>query len=183
MKKDSLSVICLDDFLDKDSLRGLQEKMLSVDYSVATNAEYGEDGKKEEKNKFHHGYEHQFAVDHFKDDLILKKIKDEFFLHDDLKPVEIRAHLKHNTKEPHAHRDGKGDKEVWSFLLYVKGEQLLYNGTAFYGQDSKLNTYVGFQENRALLFNSGKIYHTDLQALGQSSPRYSLNIFYKAPFE
>ena len=32
-----------------------------------------------------------------------------------------------------------------------------------------------------LFFNGKKIFHTDLQALGESSPRYTLNIFYTKP--
>ena len=127
----------------------------------------------------HYGYEHHFSVDHFKDDPLLKKIKDTFFQHDDLRPTEIRAHLRHNKAKPLPHRDSEEVSDFFSFLIYVKGDSLLYNGTGFYGQDKKLFAYIGFEENRALFFNAGRMWHTDLQALGESTPRYSLNIFYK----
>jgi len=190
MKKNSLFFTCVDNFLDKDSLEGLQQNILNLSYRPGTNGQYSEPitgfrGDKEgnEDTKFHHGYEHHFSVDHFKDDPILKKIKDAFFFHHDFKPIEIRAHLRHNTMQPWPHLDGDADKACWLFLLYIKGDSLLYNGTGFYGADKKLCTYVGFEENRALFFNAGKIFHTDLQALGESSPRYTLNICYEAPFD
>jgi hypothetical protein len=34
-------------------------------------------------------------------------------------------------------------------------------------------------KNRALFFNGSKILHSDLQSFGDSSSRYTLNIFYK----
>ena len=63
-------------------------------------------------------------------------------------------------------------------LQRVKGKALLNNGTGFF-IDGKLSSHVGFVENRALFFNGSKIWHTDLQGLGESSPRYTLNIFYR----
>ena len=169
MKKDSRSFTCVDNFLDKDSLEALQKKMLSVSYKPASSSA-----------KVHYGHEHQFSVDYFKDDPLLKKIKNTFFPNDNLKPIEIRAHLRHNTAKPHPHLDNEEEgKDFFSFLLYIKGDPLLYNGTGFYGLDRKLFAYIGFSENRSIFFNAGRIFHTDLQALGESSPRYSLNIFYR----
>ena len=55
----------------------------------------------------------------------------------------------------------------------------MYNGTGFYNSNNQLDRYVGFKENRAMFFNGKEIYHSDLQALGESTPRYTLNIFYK----
>jgi len=172
MKKDLLSFTCIDRFLDKDSLENLQGKILNASYKPASDAKGA-----------HYGYEHHFNINHFKNDPLLKKIKDTFFIPDNLKPFEIRAHLRHNTAEPLPHRDSHGDRECFSFLLYIKGDHLLYNGTGFYGFDKKLFAYIGFAENRAIFFNAGRIYHTDLQALGESSPRYSLNVFYGPPLD
>ncbi len=172
MKKNSLFFKCVDNFLDKDSLESLQKQMLNLSYKPAINKEA------------HYGYEHHFSLDHFKDDPLLKKIKDTFFQHDDLIPNEIRAHLRHNKAKPLPHLDNAKCKcsccnDCFAFLIYVKGDSLLYNGTGFYGQDKKLCAYIGFEENRALFFNAGRMWHTDLQALGESTPRYSLNIFFK----
>ena len=41
-----------------------------------------------------------------------------------------------------------------------------------------LSSHIGFIENRALFFNGSKIPHSDLQSFGDSSERYTLNIFY-----
>ena len=59
-----------------------------------------------------------------------------------------------------------------------KGEPLLNNGTGFM-HDNKLSSHIGFVENRGLFFNGLKIPHSDLQSFGDSSSRYTLNIFYK----
>ena len=63
-------------------------------------------------------------------------------------------------------------------LLFVKGESLLNNGTGFM-HNNQLSSHIGFVENRALFFNGAKIAHSDLQSFGDSSSRFTLNIFYK----
>ena len=67
----------------------------------------------------------------------------------------------------------------YNFLLYLKGDPLLNNGTGFYTEEGNLSSHIGFLENRAIFFNGNKIGHTDLQSFGDSTPRYTLNIFYK----
>ena len=69
------------------------------------------------------------------------------------------------------------DDEDYNFILYLKGKELIYNGTGFYYK-KELNTYLGFVENRAIFFEGKNVLHTDLQALGESSSRYTINIFY-----
>ena len=59
--------------------------------------------------------------------------------------------------------------------IQLTGSQFT-NTAALYGND--LSTHVGFVENRAIFFNGKDTFHTDLQAFGDSSPRYTLNIFY-----
>jgi hypothetical protein len=91
--------------------------------------------------------------------------------------MSVCAHLRENKKEPLFHvDDNKGN--VANFLLFVKGEPLLNNGTGFM-HNNRLSSHVGFVENRALFFNGSKIWHSDLQSFGDSSNRYTLNIFYK----
>jgi len=68
-------------------------------------------------------------------------------------------------------------KYIKNFILYLKGKELTYNGTGIY-YENNLNTYIGFVENRAIFFDGKNNVHTDLQALGPSSGRYTLNIFY-----
>jgi hypothetical protein len=67
---------------------------------------------------------------------------------------------------------------VANFLLFVKGEPLFNNGTGF-THKNQLSSHIGFVENRALFFNGSKIMHSDLQSFGESTDRYTLNIFYK----
>ena len=108
---------------------------------------------------------------------MLKLIKDYFFPNRNLEPISVSAHLRQNDKEPLFHVDvEKGN--VANFLLFVKGESLLNNGTGFMSGKS-LSSHIGFIENRALFFNGSKIPHSDLQSFGDSSKRYTLNIFYK----
>ena len=92
-------------------------------------------------------------------------------------PISVSAHLRQNNKEPLFHVDVDKDN-VANFLLFVKGESLLNNGTGFMTGKS-LSSHIGFIENRALFFNGSKIPHSDLQSFGDSSERYTLNIFYK----
>ena len=46
-------------------------------------------------------------------------------------------------------------------------------------KNDQLSSHIGFVENRALFFNGSKILHSDLQSFGDSSPRYTLNIFFR----
>jgi len=90
-----------------------------------------------------------------------------------LKIIDPSFHYRRNHKKvlPHI------DRVDYIFLCYLKGPELMYNGTGLYNEDKKLDRYIGFKENRALFFNP-RTHHTDLQALGPSSFRWSLNIFY-----
>ena len=61
-------------------------------------------------------------------------------------------------------------------LIYMKGEELINNGTGFYTKKEDkniLSTHVGFKQNRAILFIS-TIIHSPLQWAGESSFRYSI---------
>jgi len=85
--------------------------------------------------------------------------------------------MRNNEKEPLFHKDIENGC-VANFLLFIKGEPLLNNGTGFMKNDS-LSAHIGFVENRAIFFNGAKIMHSDLQSFGDSSPRYTLNMFLK----
>jgi len=109
---------------------------------------------------------------------LYNKIKNVFFPHKNLEVSKSSFRLRHNSKEVLFHVD-EGCGTDYNFILYLKGKELLYNGTGFYNDSKKLDRYIGFIENRALFFRGSTIVHADLQALGESSPRYSVNIFYK----
>ena len=163
--KQTKFVMYLDDFLDEATLKSLQDTVTKLEYQEVKNPEgqlYG----------MRHSFDKSIC-----DDPLLKLIKQYFFPHRNLEPISVNAHIRENKKEPLFHiDDDKGN--VANFLLFVKGEPLLNNGTGF-SHKNQLSSHVGFVENRALFFNGLKIPHSDLQYFGESSNRYTLNIFYK----
>jgi hypothetical protein len=120
-----------------------------------------------------YGFRHTFKKDK-QNNWLYKKIKKQFFPNVNLKSNTSCYHLRHNYENVFAHTDRNKD---YNFILYLKGKELIYNGTGFYTNNS-LHTYLGFVENRALFFDGKNNLHTNLQALGESSPRYTINIFY-----
>ena len=163
--KNTKFVMYVDDFLEDDTLKSLQDTVTKLKYYEVKNPE----GQI-------YGMRHTFDTSIHNDPLI-KLIKQYFFPHRNLEPISVSAHLRENNKEPLFHTDDdKGN--VANFLLFVKGESLLNNGTGFM-HDNKLSSHIGFVENRALFFNGMKIQHSDLKSFGDSSNRYTLNIFYK----
>jgi len=73
---------------------------------------------------------------------------------------------------PHVDRGGN-----YQVLIYLMGDETVNNGTGFYKPDGKgnmnLNTHIGFQPNRAILFTKDN-YHAPLLWAGNSSMRYSI---------
>ncbi len=163
--KNTEFVMYVDNFLEKETLKSLQDNISNTDH-----------GEIWDNNGNLYGKRFTFP-ESFKKDPLLVLIKQYFFPHRNLIPLSVSAHIRDNSKEPLFHiDDDKGN--VSNFLLHVKGEPLLNNGTGFL-KNNQLATHIGFIENRALFFNGSKIWHSDLQALGDSSKRYTLNIFYK----
>ena len=163
--KNTEFVMYVDNFLSPETLESLQETFLKLNYSEVKNP----DGQI-------YGYRHTFPHS-FHNDPLLQLIKKYFFPNRNLLPISVSAHLRQNDKEPLFHVDVEHGN-VANFLLFVKGESLLNNGTGFISGKS-LSSHVGFIENRALFFNGSKIAHSDLESFGDSSKRYTLNIFYK----
>ena len=117
------------------------------------------------------GFRHYFKRD-TDNQWLFKKIKKHFFPNTDLKIYNSSYHMRHNKKiMAHA------DDHAYNFILYLRGKELFHNGTGFYTNNS-LHTYIGFVENRALFFDGRSNMHTDLQSLGESSFRHTINIFY-----
>ena len=163
--KETKFVMYVDDFLDEATLKSLQDTVTKLKYQEVKNPEGQLYGMRHTFDKSIH------------DDPLIKLIKQYFFPHRNLEPISVSAHLRQNKKEPLFHvDDNRGN--VANFLLFVKGESLLNNGTGF-SYKNELSSHVGFVENRALFFNGSKIWHSDLQSFGESSNRYTLNIFYK----
>ncbi len=151
-----------DNFLDQKELNILTNNLSKI-YLQAIQMD---------DNKGNFGFRHFFDEDE-NNKWLFNKIKKQFFPNTNLKVGHSSYHLRHNSKTVLKHIDDYD----YNFLLYLKGKELVYNGTGFYSKDN-LNTYLGFVENRALFFDGKNNSHTDLQALGESSPRYTINIFY-----
>ena len=149
-----------DNFLNKEELNILLKNIDNIDYLLMSNKE----------GDF--GFRHHFKKDK-ENEWLYKKIKKQFFPQVNLKPEVSSFHLRHNFKKVMSHTDACD----YNFILYLKGKELIYNGTGFY-YNNNLNTYVGFIVNRALFFNGRSTVHSDLQALGESSFRNTINIFY-----
>ncbi len=163
--KETKFVMYVDDFLDKATLKSLQDTLINLPYKEVKNPE----GQV-------YGLRHTLHPS-FHNDPLLKLIKQYFFPHRFIEPISVSAHIRQNNKEPLFHTDD--DKaNVANFLLFVKGDALLNNGTGFM-HNNQLSSHIGFVENRALFFNGMKIPHSDLQSFGDSSKRYTLNIFYR----
>tara|TARA_Y100000004_G_C8874196_1_gene394654 strand:+ start:114 stop:599 length:486 start_codon:yes stop_codon:yes gene_type:complete len=158
--KDSIAVV--DDFFDEKELNIINNNLHKITFKGLKN-----------KNGLY-GFGHPFLRDK-ENEWIFDKIKKVFIKDMKLKSIESSFRLKHNYKQVLPHEDTFAD---YAFLCFLKGKELLYNGTGFYNDKNELDRYVGFKENRALFYSS-RVFHTDLQALGPSSSRYSMNIFYK----
>ena len=164
--KNTEFVMYVDNFLDDKTLKDLQNKLTKIEYSES-----------KDKHGRVYGRRHTFFGEHHKSDPVIKLIKQYFFPHRNLVADSIHAHIRDNSKEPLFHVDVENNVCA-NFLFFVKGEPLLNNGTGFMKND-QLSSHIGFVENRALFFNGSKILHSDLQSFGDSSPRYTLNIFFR----
>jgi len=158
----SLNLKIIDNFFSEKEFKILQSNTFNLDMRPMNN----ENGT--------YGFRHTFDVDK-NNQWLFDKIKQNFFPDKNLKVVNACYHLRHNKEKVMSHTDGPD----YNFILYLKGQELVYNGTGFYDKNNNLNTYIGFLENRALFFDGRNNLHTTLQALGESSPRHTINIFYE----
>jgi len=149
-----------DNFLTKKELEIVNSNIQKISYKAVDN----EDGN--------FGFRHFFEKN-LENEWFFKKIKKQFFPNVNLKPDNWSYHLRHNAKKIMSHND----ENDYNFLLYLQGKELIYNGTGFYTK-KQLHSYLGFVQNRAIFFDGKNNTHTDLQALGESSPRHTINIFY-----
>ena len=150
-----------DNFLTKKEFKILNSNVDKISYTSV------KDG---ENDIF--GFKHFFKRSS-ENEWLFKKIKKQFFPNVNLVIDNSSYHLRNNNKKVLHHKDTND----YNFILYLKGKELIYNGTGFYTKNS-LQTYIGFVENRAIFFDGKNNMHTDLQALGESSFRYTINIFY-----
>ena len=105
--KNTEFVMYVDNFLDEDTLKSLQENVTKLEYYEVKNPNGQLYGMRHTFNKSIHS------------DPLLKLIKQYFYPHRNLEPMSVSAHLRENKKEPLFHIDHeKGN--VANFLLFVK---------------------------------------------------------------
>jgi|TARA_R100001509_G_scaffold75539_1_gene42234 hypothetical protein len=161
--KYKLDLAIKDNFFTKKEYKIIVDNLNKISFSPMTNAQAL------------YSYTHHFEKN-VDNEWVFNKIKNVFFKNRNLEVYESRFNMRHSNQKILPHTDFPN--ATYNCLIYLKGEELMYNGTGFYYNDD-LHTYVGFVQNRALFFNGGDVMHTNLQALGPSSNRFTLNIFYK----
>ena len=114
--KNTKFVMYVDNFLDEATLKSLQDTVTKLEYQEVKNPEGQLYGMRHTFDKSIHN------------DPLLKLIKQYFFPHRNLEPISVSAHLRENNKEPLFHMM-MIKVMLLTFLLFVKGEPLLNNGT------------------------------------------------------
>ena len=169
-KKQIKSIQILDNFFTEEEYDKLLQLSKTLPYEPAANKES------------HFSMRCFFKSNESEFNWINKKIKNTF-LKGDNTTYYFLCYIfdqRHNKTQIKPHRDDSD----WNFICYLSGQSLIYNGTGFWSKqinenkdNCELNTYVGFQKNRAIFFNGRDTVHGDLQALGESSIRITLSIF------
>ena len=152
------NIVIKDNFLDKDIFKKIHQKINTYDYSANGNQIDG----------INHIWFSCKAEDEIK-----KIIKDkcEKVLNKKFK-VNFCSYTLLATVEPVVHCD-LTELCDYQIILYIKGNTNLHKGTGFY-LSGELNTHIGFNENRAIIWHANT-YHSPLNwASDDKSRRYSI---------
>jgi|TARA_R110000772_G_scaffold22980_2_gene61886 hypothetical protein len=151
-------IVIKDNFLDKDIFEKIHQKINTYNYLAGNNKIEGidhiwfschteEEIKKLVKNKC--------------EEVLNKKFKVSFCCYTMLATVEPRVHCDLN------------ESCDYQIIIYIKGNPNLHKGTGFY-LNNELNTHIGFNENRAVIWHSNT-FHSPLNwASDDQSKRYSI---------
>ena len=101
-----------DNFLNQKELEILNNNINKIQYAPTLN----------ESGNF--GFRHNFN-ESLENKWLFEKIKKQFFPNENLKVDNSSYHLRHNHKKVLVHKDDND----YNFLLYLKGRELIYNGT------------------------------------------------------
>ena len=156
------NITILDNFLNEKEFKILKNNLDKINF-VATN-----------NGPYKYGFGHNFNPDET-NKWLFNKIKDKFFPDKDLKPTDCSFRLRHNVTEVLPHKD---DHVNYLFLYYLKGKETTYHGTGFYNDDSTLDRYIGFKENRSIMFPSNWI-HSNHASNVPNLRRYTSTLFVK----
>ena len=123
LNKDLKFIFSVENFLPNDELLYLQELALNIDLQHLN---------RDDGSNIHYGFGAHFDPKGEEATILKSRIKNVFHPQDDLKILECRVHMRYNHKDPLPHYD----PNKYAFLLYLKGEPLLNNGTGFYNDDT-----------------------------------------------
>lgn len=163
MLNDGFDIIIKDSFLDKNLYEKIYKKIDTFIYSCSNNHQTDNSGK---------GYNHiWYSCDTENDIKTIVKNKCEKIWNKKFK-ARFCSYTMLATVEPLVHRDLSEECD-YQIIIYIKGNQNLHKGTGFYIND-KLNTHIGFNENRAVLWRSNAIHSPLNWASDDKSKRYSI---------
>ena len=158
-----------DNFFDKDTFNKIYSEVESHEYSPPTT----------EMLKYNGGC-YWFQNDISGSDLqnyIIDKIQNKTNLKIDTEKNCVSKYIMSNAQDKaRPHVDHAADLQC---LIYIKGEEILNNGTLFLDKKQSsfnINTHVGFKQNRAVIFSSNN-YHSPAQFLG-GTWRYCITNFF-----
>jgi len=163
-------IIIKDNFFSEKILKEIKKDVSNLKFtnrSVTVN-----DDLKNPYQKIYFNVELNFK--HFAVEEVFKNLKKYFSNNLNLASSYYFLSTKHEKATPH--KDGNG----LNCLIYIKGNYLINSGTGFYDKRDDnfvLNTHVGFQENRAIIFDSN-IFHSSLQFNENCGTRYAMANFF-----
>jgi hypothetical protein len=163
MRQINKRIIVEDNFFKKEILNSIYHELMTNNFTNRM-AEYG--------NVYGREYfQVKLNQAHYVAQLTMKNLERLF----NLKCTDINSQYVLTTK----HTEAKPHIDIsheFNCLIYLKGESIVNNGTGFYDKindDYKLNTHIGFKENRAIIFDP-LIYHSSLQWNEDAKPRYAM---------
>jgi len=171
MKYNQDTIIIKDNFLKKTLFQKIKKELTTLTFvnrSVTI-----EDNNAYQKIYFNH----ILTPEHY----AVKEVKKYIEKIHAIKIIKMRSFYflspPNKTPSPHC------DKDNINFLIYLKGNELINNGTGFYEKKNEidsfeLNTHIGFKENRAVMFSGNRL-HSTLQFNDNCSGRYIMTNFIK----
>jgi hypothetical protein len=157
--KEGFNIIIKDNFLDQDLHEKIHSRIHAYNYSSSYN--------------FIPGTNHiWFSCPVEKEIEEIVKNKCEETLNKKFK-VNFCSYTMLATVKPEVHCDYSENNCDHQIIIYIKGNTNLHKGTGFY-LNGELNTHVGFNENRAVLWHANALHSPLNWASDDKSKRFSI---------
>lgn len=171
MKSDSFNLHVIDDFLSHDVFLKIINEISNITWDGMAHNYAAEDLK----NK-HVWYSKSIELEGFIAQNIKENIKNKTVF--PIKKFNLLSFTMATKVDPFPHVDvSLEEKYKNQLILYIDGHTDINKGTGFYiknGDKYDLNTHIGFQKNRGVLFRSG-MWHSPLLFNSKDSiPRISI---------